>query len=210
MKQHASRYASATIPARAVLCDLPIDVFLGARPWRELRDDCEQVGNGGVFGRNRPYRHLDLAVVLCHRLIEIDVPATKPPPNDHSAVYATKVAGSGGRLLSRPECRWPRLGKPGRVPHVERRRSLERQGSRMQPQGRFRSSTRCHNLRQLRARFRRIRKVHLRPPDRPHARALLDGHPRRAATEYQQRREPLRSPTKWGGKWGGHPGEWGG
>jgi integrase len=52
--------------------------------------------------------------------------------------------------------------------------------------------------------------VHLRPPDRPHARALLDGHPRRAATEHQQRRDPLRSPTKWGGKWGGHPGEWGG
>lgn len=29
------------------------------------------------------------------RLIEIDVPATKPPPNDHSAIHATKVAGSG-------------------------------------------------------------------------------------------------------------------
>ncbi len=96
MKQHASRYASATIPARAVLCDLPIDVFLGARPWRERRDHREQVGNGGVCGRNRPYRHLDLTVGLRHRLIEIDVPATKPPPNDHSTIHATKVAGSGG------------------------------------------------------------------------------------------------------------------
>jgi hypothetical protein len=52
--------------------------------------------------------------------------------------------------------------------------------------------------------------VDLRPPDRPHARALLHGHARRAAAEHQQRRESLRPPTKWGGQWGGYPGEWGG
>jgi len=46
--------------------------------------------------------------------------------------------------------------------------------------------------------------------DRSHARALLDGHPRRAATEHRQRRAALGSPQKWGGRWGGHPGEWGG
>src|SRR5260370_21420031 len=96
MKPNAPRYASATIPARAVLCDLPIDVFLGARPWRERRDHREQGGNGGVCGRNRPYPHLDLTVGLRPLLIQIDLPATKPPPNDPSTIHATKRPRSEG------------------------------------------------------------------------------------------------------------------
>ena len=56
--------------------------------------------------------------------------------------------------------------------------------------------------------------VDLRPPDRPHARALLDGHPRRAATEHRQRCvQPLVTvgpPPKVGRAVGRVPGEWGG
>src|ERR1044071_5503764 len=96
MRQQASRYASVTAPARALLGDLAIDVFFRASSRRERRDQREHVRDGRVRARNGANRYFAPAVELVHRLVEIDVPATKPSAHDHSTFHVCESSSFGG------------------------------------------------------------------------------------------------------------------
>jgi hypothetical protein len=95
MKQQASRYASATVPARTILCDLPVDVVFAASARRKRRDDCEQVSYGGERSRDRAHGYLNLPVRLFHWRIEVDLPPAKAPAYDHCAFHRGKLARRG-------------------------------------------------------------------------------------------------------------------
>jgi hypothetical protein len=84
--QHASRYASVTIPARALLGDLTIDVFLRARPGRERSDQREHVRDGRQMRSDGAHNNLYLAVEI-HRLVEIDAAPVQPTTHDYAALH---------------------------------------------------------------------------------------------------------------------------
>src|ERR1700722_11416115 len=105
MMQQTSRYASATIPARALLGELTIDVLFRARPWRERRDEGEHVRDGWARRANRTHGHLDLAIDLIDRLVEIDVPAMKPTAYDHAVFHKQNLARPG--VIIQPPNRFP-------------------------------------------------------------------------------------------------------
>jgi len=90
--EQASRYASVTVPARALLCDLPIDIFFRARPRRERSDQREHVPNRRVRFRERANRHLNLAVARVDGLVQLDVLAVKTSPDDRTSLHLPNIA----------------------------------------------------------------------------------------------------------------------
>ena len=88
MSEHASNYASVTVPTRVLLGDLASDVFLRARPCRERSDQRKHVGDGPLGSGKRTYGHLDLAVERVDGLVQIDVPPVKASAHDDTAFNA--------------------------------------------------------------------------------------------------------------------------
>gem|GEM_PF-7019008 len=88
MSEHASNYASVTVPTRVLLGDLAIDVFLRARSCRERSDQRKHVGDGRMGSGERAHRHLHLAVERVDGLVQIDVPPVKASAHDNTAFHA--------------------------------------------------------------------------------------------------------------------------
>jgi hypothetical protein len=91
MMQQASRYASATIPARAVLGNLAIDVLLRSRSRRECGYEGEHVGDRRARARGCTHRHLDLTVEILDGLLEVDMPAVEPSTYNHLSIHPRKI-----------------------------------------------------------------------------------------------------------------------
>ena len=85
--QQASRYASATIPARAVFGNLAIDVLLRSRSRGERGYKREHVRDGRPLTLDCAHCHLDLTVEILDRLLEVDMPAVEPPAHNHLTIH---------------------------------------------------------------------------------------------------------------------------
>jgi hypothetical protein len=88
--QHASRYASATIPARAVLGHLAVDFLLRSRSRWERGYERQHVADGRALARYCAHRHLDVTVEIVDRFLEVDTSTLQPSAYNHLTIHREK------------------------------------------------------------------------------------------------------------------------